>query len=581
MKRNRYIFLGMALTALPAMAQHQQAQPKDTTMNRTVVVEQEYNPEIMDASKVNVLPKVEEPTVIKKEVEYAVSAVPASNIPMETMQAYTGIEAQPMSKPGYIRLGYGNYNNLDVYANYLFHLSGRDKLNVNFNMTGMSGKLEVPYGEGFKWNAHYYRTRASVDYLHQFKKVDLNVAGHFGLSNFNYEPNTMASGNQKFTSGDIHFGAKSTDETMPLQFHAETNLMLYNRRDYLSHGEITETQVRTYADVRGKINDEQQIAIGLTMNNLIYSNDAKKNAFKQYFKEKYDDRTTLNLNPYYELMDDSWHLHLGANVDGSFGGGKKLRVSPDVSIQFIFSDSYVLYAKATGGRIVNDFRRLETYDPYLEPDSKIRDTYEQVNASIGFKASPVNGLWFNLFAGYQNLKDDLYAREAEFGFLASYADIPASASRDNIVSSQTQTDNLYAGLQVSYQYKDILSLSAEGIYRHWKADDAFESYNPISYNPALLMKPETELNFQAEFHPIPNLWMNVGYQYIRRAERYHARLGTYLPSVSDLSLGITYNLFKGASIYAKADNLLNKAYQRYLLYPTEGINFVGGLSFQF
>ena len=44
MKRNRYIFLGMALTALPAMAQHQQAQPKDTTMNRTVVVEQEYNP---------------------------------------------------------------------------------------------------------------------------------------------------------------------------------------------------------------------------------------------------------------------------------------------------------------------------------------------------------------------------------------------------------------------------------------------------------------------------------------------------------------------------------------------------------
>ena len=149
MKRNRYIFLGMALTALPAMAQHQQAQPKDTTMNRTVVVEQEYNPEIMDASKVNVLPKVEEPTVIKKEVEYAVSAVPASNIPMETMQVYTGIEAQPMSKPGYIRLGYGNYNNLDVYANYLFHLSGRDKLNVNFNMTGMSGKLEVPYEEGF------------------------------------------------------------------------------------------------------------------------------------------------------------------------------------------------------------------------------------------------------------------------------------------------------------------------------------------------------------------------------------------------------------------------------------------------
>ena len=62
MKRNHYIFLGMALVALPSLAQVQ-PQSKDTTMNRTVVVEQEYNPIILDASKVNVLPKVEEPVV--------------------------------------------------------------------------------------------------------------------------------------------------------------------------------------------------------------------------------------------------------------------------------------------------------------------------------------------------------------------------------------------------------------------------------------------------------------------------------------------------------------------------------------
>ena len=39
MKRNHYIFLGMALVALPSLAQVQ-PQSKDTTMNRTVVVEQ-------------------------------------------------------------------------------------------------------------------------------------------------------------------------------------------------------------------------------------------------------------------------------------------------------------------------------------------------------------------------------------------------------------------------------------------------------------------------------------------------------------------------------------------------------------
>ena len=100
-----------------------QTQPQDTTMNRTVVVEQEYNPDIMDASKVNVLPKVEPPTVSKKAVEYDATLMPATHIPAGIMQAYTGKETQAKALPGYVRLGYGNYGNLDVRANYLFSLS--------------------------------------------------------------------------------------------------------------------------------------------------------------------------------------------------------------------------------------------------------------------------------------------------------------------------------------------------------------------------------------------------------------------------------------------------------------------------
>ena len=44
-----------------------QEQAKDSTLNRTVVVENQYNPEVMDAFKVNILPKVEEPAVAKQK----------------------------------------------------------------------------------------------------------------------------------------------------------------------------------------------------------------------------------------------------------------------------------------------------------------------------------------------------------------------------------------------------------------------------------------------------------------------------------------------------------------------------------
>ena len=90
MKRAFYIIGGLTLAiSIPSALQAQTTQPKDTTMNRTVVVEQEYNPDIMDASKVNVLPKVEEPTVSKKNVEYATTFFPATSVPAGLMRPYT------------------------------------------------------------------------------------------------------------------------------------------------------------------------------------------------------------------------------------------------------------------------------------------------------------------------------------------------------------------------------------------------------------------------------------------------------------------------------------------------------------
>lgn len=53
----------------------------------------------MDASKVNVLPKVEEPTVSKKNVEYATTFFPATSVPAGLMRPYTGKKHNPAALP--------------------------------------------------------------------------------------------------------------------------------------------------------------------------------------------------------------------------------------------------------------------------------------------------------------------------------------------------------------------------------------------------------------------------------------------------------------------------------------------------
>ena len=575
MKRSLYIIGGITLAiSMPSHLLAQTTQPKDTTMNRTVVVEQEYNPDIMDASKVNVLPKVEEPTVSKKEVEYATTFFPATSVPAGLMNPYTGKEIQPESAPGYVRAGYGNLGNLDILANYLFRLSKKDKLNVRFQMDGMDGKLTLPYTDGEKWNAFYYRTRANVDYTHQFNKLDLNIAGNFGLSNFNFLPGSVNS-KQKFPSGDFHAGIHFIDETAPLRFNAETNLLMYERQHNMisendANTAIKETIIRTKGDVTGAINDQQSVTIALEMNNLLYSGYTKNpSTGDEYFKNY----TTLLVNPYYELNNDDWKLHIGANVDLSFGFDKSFRISPDVTAQYIFSDSYIVYAKATGGKKLNDFRRLENICPYGELPNvgtlsswgyiqRPVDTYEQINGSVGFKASPYPGVWFNVYGGYQNLKNDL-----------SYFALDSDNSRSDFYLSfiHDNTDNFYLGSEISYDYKDIVGISAKYTYRNW--DSKTEKY-------LLAVKPVSELSFNVRIHPISALNVNLGYDYVDREE---IKLDDYssMSAINDLHIGANYNIFKGISVYAQVHNLLNKKYQYYLGYPAKGFNFLGGLSFRF
>ncbi|WP_294627162.1 TonB-dependent receptor [uncultured Bacteroides sp.] len=575
MKRTRYIIGGLALAmSMPSCLQAQTTQPKDTTMNRTVVVEQEYNPDIMDASKINVLPKVEEPTVSKKEVEYATTFFPATSIPAGLMNPYTGKEIQPGIAPGYIRAGYGNAGNLDVLANYLLHLSDKDRLNARFQMDGMNGKLALPFINDEKWKAFHYRTRANVDYTHQFDKLDLNIAGNFALSNFNLKPESVNS-KQKFTSGDFHAGIHFINETAPLRFNAETNLLMYARQHNIINEEATgvglkETIIRTKGDVTGAINDQQSVTIALEMNNLLYNGHPQNAATgDEYFKNY----TTLLLNPYYELDNDDWKLHVGANVDLSFGFDKSFRVSPDITAQYIFSDSYVVYAKATGGKQLNDFRRLEQlclYGDYYIPTTagetatlRPFDTYEQLNTAIGLKASPYTGIWFHLFGGYQNLKNDLM-----YGNLVLISSNTGPIG-NTLAFSQENTNNVYVGSEFTYDYKDILSFALRYTYRNWHS-------NQNEY--LLSIKPENEVSVSLFLHPISALRVNIGYDYIGRKQE---AVSPLMSDVNDLHLGASYNVFKGVSVYAQVHNLLNKKYQYYIGYPAQGFNFLGGLSFRF
>jgi len=377
--------------------------------------------------------------------------------------------------------------------------------------------------------------------------VDMNIAGKFGLSNFNFLPGT-AKNKQKFTSGDVHFGVKSTADDLTLRFRAETNLMFYERQQDFNCNGISETVIRTQAETIGNISETQFVGVAFHMDNTFYNNTLLQN------------HHALNFNPYYQIQDEDWKVRIGAHVNLAFGFGEKVRFSPDVTAQYTFADNYTLYAQAKGGKLQNNFRRLETLHPYGLITEQTDATYEQLNAALGFKASPSSGVWLHLYGGYQNLKDDLM-------FFPDFNSTVLS-----LRAAQADTKNIYAGIEAGYNYKDIIHLTASGVYRNWSADgEEATQARVLSYKPAF------EADLRMELRPVSSALITFGYRHTSR-EKVE---GTKTAPIGNLYLSGNYELFKGISVYARVNNLLNKNYQYYWMYPTQGVNFVGGVIFHF
>ena len=533
------------------------AQQQDTTLVRTVVVENQYNPTVMDASKINVLPKVEEPTVPKTNIDYATSLRPVASWANQSMNPIVRDWTPDAAYRGYLRAGYGNNGNVDARLGYLWDISKKDRLNVEASLDGWNGELKDFNEED--WTSRLYNTRFGLDYRHAFKKVDLMLGGAFCSQVFNYMNPQYYFGNlsrssdgsyrrQHQTMANAHLGIASTDKDMSVQFMGEVGMSLFKQKYPTNIVEGSENNFYLKGNVWKLVND-QRFGLAWDFNAYSYSMGDMKGT------------TSLELNPYYGYENGDWRIRLGAHMDWWSGIDDEVNFSPDINLEYIFSDSYVFYAKAGGGRENKSLVELTDFTPYWTLSHPyIVPTYKSLDAALGLKASPVNGLWFNLTGGYQIRENDLFWNTV-------------GGSGLYVGFEQGKSKMAYGSAELKYDYKDLFDLALKATYYHWDCDK-IEGLDKYGEERLLALKPEMELNAEVGFKPVQGLRINAGYEYVKRAEE------IYEP-INNLYAGADYALMKNLSIFAKVNNLLNKEYVREDAYPAQKLNFLGGLSLQF
>ena len=536
---------GLGMMALTAAY----AQQNNTELERTVVVENQYNPTVMDASKINVLPKVEEPSVPKSNIDYVTSLRPVSAWNYQSMGLMPREQVVDAIYRGWFRAGYGTHGNVDVKAGYEGYVGSKDRLGVAASLDGWNGELAGLNEED--WTSRLYDTRLGLDYRHSFRKTDLALGGYYRSQVFNYLYPLLAdapAGKQHQTMANARVGLASTDQDMTVQFSGEIG-MTYFKQKYPAGVEAgSETNFYAKGDVLTPFLG-QSFGLALDLNTYSYAMGEMKN------------NTSLEMNPYYKMEYGDWRFRVGAHLDWWSGAENQMNVSPDLNVELNFLDSYVLYAQAGGGRENKSLMELTDVTPYWAlAQPYLLPTYVTLDAQLGLKASPANGWWFNLTGGYQMREDDLFFGVAdEKGMTAAFA--------------QADSKVAFGAAELKYDYKDLFDCTLKATYYHWDLSKPKEQDDQVK-QITLALKPELEVNAEVGMKPMSGLRVNVGYEYVKRCE------GLYAP-VSNLYLGADYALLKNLSVYGQIRNLMNKEYVRADAYPAQKMNALVGLSLRF
>lgn len=536
---------GLGMMALTAAY----AQQNNTELERTVVVENQYNPTVMDASKINVLPKVEEPSVPKSNIDYVTSLRPVSVWNYQNMSLMQREQVADAIYRGWFRAGYGTHGNVDIKAGYEGYVGSKDRLGVAASLDGWNGELAGLNEED--WTSRLYDTRLGLDYRHSFRKTDLALGGYYRSQVFNYLYPLLAdapAGKQHQTMANAHIGLASTDQDMAVQFSGEIG-MNYFKQKYPAGVEAgSETNFYAKGDVLTPFLG-QSFGLALDLNTYSYAMGEMKN------------NTSLEMNPYYKMEYGDWRFRVGVHLDWWSGAENQMNVSPDLNVELNFLDSYVLYAQAGGGRENKSLMELTDVTPYWAlAQPYLLPTYVTLDAQLGLKASPANGWWFNLTGGYQMREDDLLFGVAdEKGMTAAFA--------------QADSKVAYGAAELKYDYKDLFDCTLKATYYYWDLSKPKEQDDQVK-QITLALKPELEVNVEVGMKPMSGLRVNVGYEYVKRCE------SLYDP-ISNLYLGADYALLKNLSVYGQIRNLMNKEYVRADAYPAQKMNALVGLSLRF
>lgn len=276
------------------------------------------------------------------------------------------------------------------------------------------------------------------------------------------------------------------------------------------------------------------------------------------------------VNPYFEMKDEFFRLHLGLCMGLAsriHSMDRLLTVHPDLKGSLFVLDKKVeFYAGLNGGRKIYTLGEMVAENPFVTSDLDMEMTTVKLGFEGGVRTNLMQTLDVHAGVRYRHtLNDPFYS----------------------VISQSNAVQNAF---EVIYDDTRLVSVLADVRWLAWDkitvdAGLVINRYKNEVLDCALY-RPRTEgkLKVNYEFNDQLSLYSSFLYQGGRfgRLDPVLACTPSFkLSPVLDLGIGADYKVRDELTVFAKFNNLLHQKYLLYVNYPVTGIEFFAGVKMRF
>ncbi|MGM9479366.1 hypothetical protein ACS5PU_23290 [Pedobacter sp. GSP4] len=286
----------------------------------------------------------------------------------------------------------------------------------------------------------------------------------------------------------------------------------------------------------------------------------------------------LRLNPYIRLQVNGAKITAGINFVQEFGAFSSSKIFPAITADFTLIPDYLqVFGEVKGDVNRNSLKAFTDENPWLNSNILVKNTVEKLSFSAGIKGTGGPGFGYKARV-YVKQFDDMPL------FINNYTDF----NKFDVIYDFGKTKLTGLEGEISVQVSDALKWTGKLNIDDWKpAQETYSWFKPglkvssnlvytynkkLSFNAGVVIQDDVKakVNISTPVNPLQYVIPNPLIESIVTVKGF-----------VDLGLGADYRINKKFSVFAKANNILNTNYSRYLYYQVNGFNIFGGLTYSF